>query len=286
MTMIKKLKDYLIFIQFEHTIFALPFALSSYALVSKKAGFSFLELFLIIISLVFARIFGMSMNRIFDVNIDKKNPRTSNRGLVVGSISFKGAILISTLSLAIFFLAVISLDKLALYLSPIVILLFLIYPITKRFTYLCHYFLGLIYFVAPPAVEIAITGNFSLETLTLGLAGFFWVSGFDLIYAILDIDFDNENNIYSIPSKFGVSKTKLFASISHTITFICILLIGFFANLNPIYWIGCTIIMLLFIREHMIIKNITKENINTAFFDMNGQISIMFMATFILSTIL
>jgi 4-hydroxybenzoate polyprenyltransferase len=282
----KKINNYLEFIQFKHTVFALPFALCSYILVSVKIGFQISDLVLILIALVSARIFGMSINRIFDVNIDKKNPRTINRGLISGSISFKGAYAIALISFLIFYLVIINFNINALYLSPIVIILFLIYPLTKRFTFLCHYFLGLVYLIAPPAVEIALTGRFSTETLFLGISGFFWVSGFDLIYAILDIDFDNENNIHSIPSKFGIKITKFLASISHLITLIFILSIGTIININPIYWFGCTIIIILFIREHIILKNITKENINTAFFDMNGQISIMFMATFLLSTII
>ena len=282
----KKINNYLEFIQFKHTVFALPFALCSYILVSVKIGFQISDLILILLALVSARIFGMSINRIFDVNIDKKNPRTLNRGLISGSISFRGAYALALISFLIFYLVIINFNINALYLSPIVIILFLIYPLTKRFTFLCHYFLGLVYLIAPPAVEIALTGRFSTETLFLGISGFFWVSGFDLIYAILDIDFDKENNIYSIPSKFGIKITKLIASMSHLLTLIFMLSIGLIININPIYWFGCTIIIILFIREHFILKNITKENINTAFFDMNGQISIMFMATFLLSTIL
>ena len=282
----KKINNYLEFIQFKHTVFALPFALCSYILVSVKIGFQISELVLILLALVSARIFGMSINRIFDVNIDKKNPRTLNRGLISGSISFRGAYALALISFLIFYLVIINFNINALYLSPIVIILFLIYPLTKRFTFLCHYFLGLVYLIAPPAVEIALTGRFSTETLFLGISGFFWVSGFDLIYAILDIDFDKENNINSIPSKFGIKITKLLASMSHLLTLIFMLSIGLIININPIYWFGCTIIIILFIREHIILKNITKENINTAFFDMNGQISIMFMATFLLSTIL
>ena len=282
----KKINNYLEFIQFKHTVFALPFALCSYILVSVKIGFQISDLVLILLALVSARIFGMSINRIFDVNIDKKNPRTSNRGLISGNILFKEAYAIALISLSIFYLIIINFNINALYLSPIVIILFLIYPLTKRFTFLCHYFLGLVYLIAPPAVEIALTGKFSLETLFLGISGFFWVSGFDLIYAILDIDFDKKNKIHSIPSKFGIKITKFLAFISHLITLIFILSIGLIINLNPIYWFGCTIILVLFIREHIILKNITKENINTAFFDMNGQISIMFMATFLLSIII
>ena len=284
--MLLKLKNYLEFIQFKHTVFALPFALSAYALISKKIGFNFMDLFLVMVALVSARVFGMSINRIIDVNIDKKNPRTKNRGLIIGSITMRGAFFIIVMSLIIFYSTLVYFHNLALFLSPIVFILFTIYPLTKRFTYLCHYFLGLIYLVAPPAVEIALTGKFSVETFILGAAGFFWVSGFDLIYAILDIDFDLKNKIYSIPSKFGIRTTKILSSISHTFTLILIFLIGIISNLNQIYWIGCTIILLLFLREHMILKNISKKNINKAFFDMNGQISIILMATFITSTIL
>tara|TARA_Y100001936_G_scaffold34980_1_gene33016 strand:+ start:3044 stop:3898 length:855 start_codon:yes stop_codon:yes gene_type:complete len=281
-----KIKNYLEFIQFKHTVFALPFALSAYTLVSKKIGFNLTDLLLIILALVSSRVFGMSINRILDLNIDKKNPRTKDRGLIIGSITIRGALIVATGSLLIFYSTLLYFNILALFLSPIVIILFIIYPLTKRFTYLCHYFLGLIYLVAPPAVEIALTGKFSFETFMLGAAGLFWVSGFDLIYAILDIDFDLKNKIYSIPSKFGIKTTKILSSISHTITLILIFLIGLTINLSPIYWIGCTILLLLFLREHMILKNITKDNINKAFFDMNGQISIILMATFITSTIL
>ena len=136
----KKINNYLEFIQFKHTVFALPFALCSYILVSVKIGFQISDLVLILIALVSARIFGMSINRIFDVNIDKKNPRTINRGLVSGTVSFKGAYLMSLMSLLIFYLVIINFNMNALYLSPIVIILFLIYPLTKRFTFLCHYF--------------------------------------------------------------------------------------------------------------------------------------------------
>tara|TARA_Y100001954_G_C15773403_1_gene585659 strand:+ start:563 stop:1417 length:855 start_codon:yes stop_codon:yes gene_type:complete len=281
-----KIKNYLEFIQFKHTVFALPFALSAYTLVSKKIGFNLTDLLFIILALVSSRVFGMSINRILDLNIDKKNPRTKDRGLIIGSITIRGALIVATGSLLIFYSTLLYFNILALFLSPIVIILFIIYPLTKRFTYLCHYFLGLIYLVAPPAVEIALTGKFSFETFMLGAAGLFWVSGFDLIYAILDIDFDLKNKIYSIPSKFGIKTTKILSSISHTITLILIFLIGLTINLSPIYWIGCTILLLLFLREHMILKNITKYNINKAFFDMNGQISIILMATFITSTIL
>jgi 4-hydroxybenzoate polyprenyltransferase len=178
-----------------------------------------------------------------------------------------------------------SFNSIVFLLSPIVIAVFTIYPFTKRFTYMCHHFLGLVYLIAPPAVEIALTGSFSLSIFLLGLSGFFWVSGFDIIYAILDIEFDKKNNIFSIPSKLGINKSKIISWASHLITIILICSIGFVENLGLIYWIGCTILFGLFIKEHFLILKIDKNNINKAFFNMNAQISIVLLLMFALSTL-
>tara|TARA_Y100001936_G_C15824510_1_gene533469 strand:- start:275 stop:736 length:462 start_codon:yes stop_codon:yes gene_type:complete len=151
---------------------------------------------------------------------------------------------------------------------------------------MCHYVLGLVYLIAPPAVEIALTGSFSLSTLFLGLSGFFWVSGFDIIYAILDIEFDRKNNIFSIPSKLGIKKSKIISWVSHLITIVLICLIGFIENLGLIYWIGCTILFGLFIKEHFLILKISENNINKAFFNMNAQISAVLLLMFALSTLI
>ena len=177
----------------------------------------------------------------------------------------KGALIIVAISLLIFYTTLLYFNILALFLSPIVFILFIIYPLTKRFTYLCHYFLGLIYLVAPPAVEIALTGKFSFESFLLGLAGLFWVSGFDLIYAILDIDFDLKNKIYSVPSKFGIRVTKILSSISHTITLILIFLIGINNKFksNLLDWLYNNIVII-FKRTYDFEKYYQK-NINKAF---------------------
>ena len=283
---LEKIKIFSNFIKFEHSIFALPFALSAYLLVIENNQFNLTMLLLIIVALISARTYGMAINRIIDRNIDSKNPRTKSRELITKKISVRDAYLITIVALVVFYLALIGFNRIVFLLSPIVVAVFTAYPFTKRFTYMCHHFLGLVYLIAPPAVEIAITGTFSLPVFLLGLSGFFWVSGFDIIYAILDIEFDKNNNIYSIPSKLGIKKAKIISWASHLITIILIFLIGLVENLGLIYWIGCTILFGLFIKEHFLILKIDKNNINKAFFNMNAQISIVLLMMFALSTLI
>ena len=282
---LEKIKNYSNFIKFEHSLFALPFALSAYFLVIKQTQFNLSELLLIVIALISARTYGMAANRIIDKNIDSLNPRTMSRELITKKISTKSAYIIALVALIIFYITLLGFNTITFLLSPIVIAIFTIYPFTKRFTYMCHYVLGLVYLIAPPAVEIALTGSFSLSTLFLGLSGFFWVSGFDIIYAILDIEFDRKNNIFSIPSKLGIKKSKIISWGSHLITIVLVCLIGFIENLGLIYWIGCTILFGLFIKEHFLILKISENNINKAFFNMNAQISTVLLLMFALSTL-
>ena len=283
---LEKIKIFSNFIKFEHSLFALPFALSAYLLVIKNNQFNLTMLLLIIVALISGRTYGMAINRIIDRNIDSKNPRTKSRELITKKISARDSYLITIVALCIFYITLIGFNRIVFLLSPIVVAVFTIYPFTKRFTYMCHHFLGLVYLIAPPAVEIAITGTFSLPVFLLGLSGFFWVSGFDIIYAILDIEFDKKNNIYSIPSKLGIKKAKIISWASHLITLILIFLIGLVENLGLIYWIGCTILFGLFIKEHFLILKIDKNNINKAFFNMNAQISIVLFMMFALSTLI
>ncbi len=283
---LEKIKNYSNFIKFEHSLFALPFALSAYFLVIKQTQFNLSELLLIVIALISARTYGMAANRIIDKNIDSLNPRTMSRELITKKIRTKSAYIIALVALIIFYITLLGFNTITFLLSPIVIAIFTIYPFTKRFTYMCHYVLGLVYLIAPPAVEIALTGSFSLSTLFLGLSGFFWVSGFDIIYAILDIEFDRKNNIFSIPSKLGIKKSKIISWGSHLITIVLVCLIGFIENLGLIYWIGCTILFGLFIKEHFLILKISENNINKAFFNMNAQISAALLLMFALSTLI
>ncbi len=272
------------FIKLEHSLFALPFGIASYFLILNKIEFSLYTFTFLILSMISIRAYGMAINRIIDKKIDALNPRTKKRELVTGEISINSAVILTIISLLIFFITLTQFNIRALWLSPIVILVFTIYPFTKRITYLCHFFLGLVYLIVPPAIEIAVTGAISLETLVLGISGFFWVSGFDIIYAILDVDFDKKENIYSIPSKFGISNSIKLAWICHFFTLLGIGSLGIIQELGPIYWVGCTILLALFGREHMIIMTINKKNVEKAFFDMNWIISFTLMILIIITS--
>ena len=267
---IYKIKTYSDLVKFEHSIFALPFGIAAFFLVVKNTEISYINLINIIISMISIRVFAMTINRIIDKQIDLQNPRTKNREIPLGIVSIKEAILISIISLIVFLGTLFTFHPICWALSPIVILVMIIYPYTKRFTWLCHFFLGLIYLIVPPAVSIALTGTFSIEMVLLGLGGLFWVTGFDILYGILDFQYDKTNNLKSIPVKFGLKNSILISRLLHLITLIFLLLMGINLELQLIYWIGFSIISILFIWEHSLVK------VNVSFFTMNGLISIVF----------
>ena len=273
---IYKIKTYSDLVKFEHSIFALPFGIAAFFLVVKNTEISYINLINIIISMISIRVFAMTINRIIDKQIDLQNPRTKNREIPLGIVSIKEAILISIISLIVFLGTLFTFHPICWALSPIVILVMIIYTYTKRFTWLCHFFLGLIYLIVPPAVSIALTGTFSIEMVLLGLGGLFWVTGFDILYGILDFQYDKTNNLKSIPVKFGLKNSILISRLLHLITLIFLLLMGINLELQLIYWIGFSIISILFIWEHSLVKVNDISKLNISFFTMNGLISIVF----------
>ena len=273
---IYKIKTYSDLVKFEHSIFALPFGIAAFFLVVKNTEISYINLINIIISMISIRVFAMTINRIIDKQIDLQNTRTKNREIPLGIVSIKEAILISIISLIVFLGTLFTFHPICWALSPIVILVMIIYPYTKRFTWLCHFFLGLIYLIVPPAVSIALPGTFSIEMVLLGLGGLFWVTGFDILYGILDFQYDKTNNLKSIPVKFGLKNSILISRLLHLITLIFLLLMGINLELQLIYWIGFSIISILFIWEHSLVKVNDISKLNISFFTMNGLISIVF----------
>ena len=271
-----KIQNYSNLVKFEHSIFALPFGIASYFLVTTRTGYSTSTFLTIMIAMISARVFAMTTNRLIDKQIDEQNLRTKNRELPTGLVSIKEAYLILLLSISIFFFTLFQFNPICWLLSPVVIFVMIIYPYTKRFTWLCHLCLGLIYLIVPPAVSIALTGRFSLSILLLGIGGLFWVTGFDILYGILDLDNDENNNLKSIPVRFGVSHSILISRFSHCLTLIFLLSIGIILGLQSYYWIGFFIITILFIWEHSLIKTNDLSKLNVSFFTMNGLISIIF----------
>ncbi len=283
MTLIDKLKVYLELTKFEHTIFAFPFALSSIFILEK--GLPPLDkLFWIIVAVISGRTAGMAFNRFFDLPFDRLNPRSKNWASVKGLVKPFEILSIALISSLILIFSAYMLNKLAFYLSPIAVLFLILYPLGKRFTTYVHLILGVIYFLIPVAVSIALKGTVDISMIMLGIAMAFWVSGFDILYALQDIDFDKKMGLYSIPAKYGIKKSILVSRFFHIFTFIFLILTGITASMGKIYYIGIFILTVFLIYEHSLIKENDLSKINKAFFTVNGYVSIIFFV-FVLADI-
>jgi len=271
-------------IKFEHSIFALPFAYLGAFLAENKVP-DFMTIFWITIAMVGARSFAMALNRLIDIDIDRRNPRTSNRALPKGLLSIQNVIIFSLISLTIFLITVYQLAPVCRYLWPLVVIPFVIYPYTKRFTWLSHFVLGLCLGLAPIGAWVAITNKISLEPIIIGAAVLCWVSGFDIFYALQDIDFDRKNKLYSIPVKFGISNSLVLTKILHISSVIFLIWAGLRLNLGIFYFIGIAISGILLAYENLIIKHDDLSKLNMAFFTMNGVISVI-MFSFVLIEII
>jgi 4-hydroxybenzoate polyprenyltransferase len=274
--MLEKLKSYADLTKFEHTIFALPFAISSVFIIEKGLP-SIEKLLLIILALIFGRTAGMAFNRFFDLPFDKLNPRTQNWASVRGAVKEWEILALAIFSSIGLVITAYFLNKLAFYLSPIAIFFLILYPLGKRFTNFVHLLLGVVYFLIPIAVSIALKGSVELSAIYLGIAMAFWVAGFDIFYSLQDVEFDKKVGLHSIPTKFGIRGAIRIARLFHFITFIFLILTGIFANLGYIYFGGVLVLSAFLIYEHSLIKENDLSKINKAFFTINGYISILYM---------
>ena len=263
-------------IKIEHTIFALPFAIISCFITVQ--GLPRISDFLwIIIAMVCCRTIAMLSNRLIDKNIDKLNPRTEQRSMVIGTFQVSSALIYLIIFIFLFFISVSQLHQSTWLLSPIPIFVAIIYSFLKRITWLCHFGIGLVYFLVPPAVQIAIIGEFENWSIYLGLAGALWVSGFDILYAIFDIDVDRKIGIKSLPAKFGISTSLAVTKLLHFLTILLLFYTGFLLEFGLIYFIGVVISGILLFYENLIVKSNDTSRLNTAFFTMNGVIAIIFL---------
>ncbi|MCX8028295.1 MAG: putative 4-hydroxybenzoate polyprenyltransferase [Thermodesulfovibrionales bacterium] len=277
--MFKKIALYLSMIKFSHSIFALPFALTSTILASNGLP-PLRETILIILAMVSARSLAMGLNRLIDKDIDALNPRTSKRELPTGRIKVVEVVIFIMVSLILFIFSAYMLNELCLKLAPVALIFIFVYSYTKRFTWLCHIVLGICISAAPVGAWIAIKGTFNWEILPLSIAVVFWLAGFDILYALQDIDFDKRYGLYSIPNRFGISKSLWISRTFHLITFLMLVLTGIVFNLSTLYWIGMVVVLLLFVYEHSLVKKDDLSRLNLAFFNMNGYISIIvFLST-------
>jgi len=280
-----QINDLLNFIKFEHSIFALPFIYAGMFIAIKIENFNFdiLKFFVITIAAVSARSTAMALNRIIDKDIDALNPRTANRHLPSGKIKMKNAYLFTAISAIIFLISAYLLNFTCFILAPIPLIMFIIYPYLKRYTYLSHLFLGLTLGIGVGGGFIAITGNFEnlIYPFVLAIFVMFWVAGFDIIYAIQDIQFDRMKNLYSIPAKFGAEISLKISLIFHFISILILILffiLAFHLFHSPfLFASGIIIISLLLIYEHKICSSKSDSDIQKAFFNVNGIVSVTFL---------
>ena len=274
--LMQKLKLYSELLKLEHTIFALPFGLASLLILYKNFP-CWEKILYILFALVSARTLGMALNRLIDKPFDEKNPRTRFWPHVQGLVKDQEIKLIILLSALFFIFFCYKINYLAFYLSPVVIISLFIYPFAKRFTYFSHFFLGLVYFLIPIAIDVALNEKISLIAIFLGIAMACWVSGFDILYSLQDLEFDRITGLKSIPVKFGIGKSLKIAKLLHLITFFSLLLTGYlYPKTTWIYFIGLILIALFLAYEHSLIKENDLSKINKAFFTTNGFISIIF----------
>jgi 4-hydroxybenzoate polyprenyltransferase len=273
-----KLRTTLEMIKFEHSVFALPFALVG-AMLAVRGWPAWREIFWLIVAMVAARSAAMTFNRIADRKFDALNPRTQQRALPAGRLTLRFAAGFTLLSCALLALAAWELSPLAFKLSPLAIAILLFYSYTKRFTLLSHLVLGVADGLSPIAAWIALRNGLSLSVLMLGAAVALWVGGFDLIYACQDVEFDRQAGIHSVPQRFGVA-AALYGSVACHVATVA-LLVGVM-NIENLGWLataGIALMAALLTYEHWIVRPSDLSRLNAAFFTVNGYISLLFFIT-------
>lgn len=260
-------------IKFEHSLFALPFAFTGMFLASRGLP-DWQTVLWVVVAMIGARSGAMGLNRLIDAEIDKRNPRTQLRDLPAGNISKKTTFVYICLSLVIYFIAAFMLNKLAFMLSPIPVAVFVLYSFSKRFTNLCHVILGVALGLAPVCAWIAVKGAVSLASIILACAVILWVTGFDILYAIQDIEIDRKEGLFSIPSLLGVSGSIIASRIFHGFAFLFFLLLKPAANLGYIYLAGVLLSGAFMVYEHSLVSKDDITKLNMAFFNINAYISI------------
>ncbi|WP_042276541.1 UbiA-like polyprenyltransferase [[Clostridium] dakarense] len=272
-----KVTDYGTLVMFSHTIFSLSFALISMLLAGNNR-LNFTTIFWIIVAFLGARTGANALNRVIDAKIDAKNPRTATRQLPQGLMDKKEVLAFVVICFLVMVFAAYKLNTICLILSPIALFLMIIYSYTKRFTWACHLVLGVTSAAAPVGAWLAVTGKITLLPLVMGAANTLWVAGFDIIYGAQDYKFDTENGIHSIPAKFGVKNALLISRLFHFIALVCLGVVGILTKqLGIIYYVGLSIIAILFIVQHRMVSPDNLKNVKVASYNVNQVISIVFL---------
>jgi 4-hydroxybenzoate polyprenyltransferase len=283
------LKKYLSLVKFSHTIFAMPFALTGFFLgyLRTPENFRWSLLALVVLCMVFARNAAMGFNRWADRDIDAENQRTKVREIPSGQIPAKSALAFVVINCLLFIAATFFINWICFFLSPVALAVILAYSLTKRFTSLCHLVLGLGLSLAPVGAFLAITGAFEFAPITLGIAVLTWVSGFDIIYALQDEEFDRGKGLHSIPAFLGKGRALFVSSFLHVLTAAAIstfvyLLDQSLSGQSLIGWAAAGIFISLLVYQHMLVKPNDLSRVNLAFFTTNGIASVIFAGLVIL----
>ena len=272
------IKNYFSLVKISHTIFSIPFAMIGFFLAIREnvKSIDFIILFLVILCVFFARNAAMGFNRYIDREFDQKNPRTALREIPRAIISPRSALLFVILNSVLFIITTAFINPLCLILSPVALLVVLGYSFTKRFTYLSHVFLGLGLALAPIGAYLAVTGEFALLPLLFSFCVLFWVAGFDIIYALQDIEFDRNENLKSIPVTMGARNSLILSAFFHLIALSMLIAAGIIGPFDIVYWIGLGIFTLLITYQHLIVKPSDFSRVNLAFATLNGIASVLF----------
>lgn len=273
-TLLSRITVYGRMIKFSHTVFALPFALSALVLSAREHGVSAAQILWILVAMVGARSAAMGFNRIVDTGYDARNPRTAHREIPAGRLSARAAAAFVVLSSGIFVLAAARLGRLPFLLSGPVLGVLFLYSYTKRFTWLAHIYLGFAISLAPLATWIAVTGQFSGRILWLTLALMTYISGFDILYACQDVDFDRSQGLFSIPARFGVPRALRAARGIHVLSYGAFLMVYFAFDMTGGYLLAAGLIGLLLVFEHWLTDPEDLSHVHIAFFHVNSVISV------------
>lgn len=280
-------KNYFSLVKFSHTIFALPFAVIGYFLGVKHTGSSpeWILFVKVILCMVFARTAAMAFNRYADRSIDRMNERTKMREIPSGKISSHAALSLVIISAGLFILTTYFINRICFFLSPVALAIVLGYSLTKRYTALCHFILGLGLSLAPIGAYLAVTGKFDVLPILFSFCVLTWVSGFDIIYALQDEEFDRQQKLFSIPAAFGKKSALWISRILHFLSALMVILAGSYASLGLWYWTGTVLFILLLVYQHTLVKPDDLRKVNVAFFTTNGIASVVF-AVFVLAELL
>ncbi len=288
-------KKYLSLVKFSHTIFAMPFALIGFvlglsvqnngALLSPGNGSSWwLKFVLVILCMILARSAAMAFNRYLDRHFDALNPRTAIREIPAGVLKADSVLWFTIISSVLFIVCSYFINRICFYLSPVALLVVLGYSYTKRFTALCHIVLGIGLSLAPIGAYLAVVGQFDWLPILFSITVISWVSGFDIIYALQDVDFDQSQKLYSIPASLGKARALKVSELLHMVSAAMVVVAGIYGGFHWLYWIGVVVFVGMLVYQHSIVKPNDLKRVNLAFMTANGIASVIF-SVFVIAAI-